>query len=138
MVDQTILKKRMIQINESLKMIELYLNKNFEEFIHDKIIQNVVEYNLFIIINQMVEIASHIVIDNGYGTVETMSDGFRVQNQRGLIPAEDMETYIRMVGFRNIISHQYISLSKEIVFDVAKNRLVDVKKFLIMLNENFV
>jgi len=36
---------------------------------------------------------------------------------------------INIVGFRNFITHDYGKLDYNIVYDVLKNRLVDLKKF---------
>ncbi|WP_094549501.1 type VII toxin-antitoxin system HepT family RNase toxin [Petroclostridium xylanilyticum] len=138
MVDQRILQRKIVQINESIQMIAGYAHLGYEQFITDKVVQNVVEYNLFIIINQMAEIANHIVVDNGYGTIEMLSDGFRILKQKGYISDSEAATYIKMVGFRNIIAHQYTSLDKKIVYDVMKNKLDDIKKFLVMLHDNFM
>lgn len=138
MVDERVLKKKINQINKSLEMITKYLNITYEEFLNNKIAQDVIEYNLFIIINQITEIANHIAVDNGYGSIETMSDGFRLLNKKGYISDKDMQTYTKMVGFRNVIAHQYTDLNKEIVFDVMKNRLNDIVNFIKMVDENFI
>ncbi len=138
LVDERILKRKIIQINESLQMITKYINISYKEFENDKVIQNVVEFNLFIIINQMAEIANHIIVDNDYGIIETLSDGFRVLKQKGYISESNMNNYIKMVGFRNIIAHQYVDLKKEIVFDVIKNKLKDIVEFVNMIDKEFI
>jgi uncharacterized protein YutE (UPF0331/DUF86 family) len=137
MVDISILRKKTTQITNSLRLIERYQDVSYADFTSDEVIQSVVEYQLFIIINQISDIANHIVVDNCYGSVESMSDGFKILKEKGFITEPDMNTYIKMVGFRNILAHQYIGLSKDIVYDVQKNGLKDIKKFLIMLDENF-
>lgn len=138
MVDQRILKKKIIQVNESMQMITGYLNFSYEEFINDKVAQNVIEYNLFIIINQIIDMANLIVVDNGYGSIEILSDGFTLLNKKGYISNKDLDTYVKMVGFRNIIAHQYIDLNKDIVYEVLKHKLNDLIKFIKMVDENFI
>ncbi len=138
MVDQQLLKRKINQIEKSLKMIEKYKDISYDNFINNEIVQSVVEYQLFTIINQMADIANHIVIDNGYGSVETMSDGFRILQKKEFIIEKHMDCYIKMVGFRNIIAHQYIDISKVIVYDILKNKLNDIKRFLLTIDENFI
>ena len=138
LVDERILKKKIIQINSSLQMITKYLDLSYDEYLSDNIAQNIVEYNLFIIINQIIDIANHIVVDNEYGTIETMSDGFILLNKNGFISKKDMDIYIKMVGFRNVIAHQYIDLNKAIAYDVMKNRLKDIVEFLKTVDKNFI
>jgi uncharacterized protein YutE (UPF0331/DUF86 family) len=138
MVDQRILKKKIIRINESMQIITGYLNLSYEEFMNDRIAQNVIEYNLFIIINQMIDMANHIVVDNGYGSIETLSDGFKLLNKKGYISNKDLDTYIKMVGFRNVIAHQYIDLNKDIVYEVLHHKLNDLIKFIKVMDEKFI
>lgn len=137
MVDQRLLAKKTAQIHTSLALIERYKGLSFEEFLRDEIAQSVVEYHLFIIINQMIDIANHLVADRQMGTVEYLSDGFKIFHQKGFIAAEEMDTYVKMTGFRNILAHQYSNLDKKIVFDAYQTKLPDFKKFLVMLEQYF-
>ena len=43
-----------------------------------------------------------------------------------------------MVGLRNILSHEYLKIDKMIIYDILKNNLVDIKKFIIFTHDNFV
>ena len=138
MVDEKILKKKLLQIGESEEMIFQYNEMSRENFLSDKVAQNVVEFNLFIIINLMADIANHICVDNGYGSIENMSDGFRHLNRQGYIDDDYVSRFIKMVGFRNIIAHQYISLNKDRVFDAIKEGLSDIKAFVEIVDRNFL
>lgn len=138
MVDEKILKKKLLQIKESLEMIFQYNEMSQESFLIDKIAQNVVEFNLFIIINQMTDIVNHICVDNGYGSIENMSDGFRILNSRGYIDDEHTLRFIKMVGFRNIIAHQYTSLKKDMVFNATREGISDIKAFIEIIDKNFL
>jgi len=81
--------------------------------------------------------ANHIAVDNNYGQIDTLSDGFKLLNKREYISNKELETYIKMVGFRNIIAHQYMDLNKEIVYDIMKNRLNDIMRFIKMIDKEF-
>ena len=54
------------------------------KFLKDDIIQDVVEYNLFIAINMMVDIATHIVVDNNMGNPKTLGEAFEILNKRNI------------------------------------------------------
>ena len=64
MVDVEVIKQRLNQLSTSINKIERFKEMSLEEFLKDDIIQDVVEYNLFIAINMMIDIATHIVVDN--------------------------------------------------------------------------
>lgn len=43
-----------------------------------------------------------------------------------------------MVGLRNILSHEYVNIDKEIVYKIMKNNINDIKKFMLKVKDNFM
>ena len=111
---------------------------NLEEFLNDDIIQDVLEYNLFIAINMMIDIATHIVVDNNMGNPETLGGAFSILNKEKYLSKDESKAYRNMVGLRNILSHEYVNIDKNIVYDILKNNLIDIKKFIIFVHDNFI
>ena len=138
MVNIELIKQRLNQLSISLNKIERFKNISLEEFLQDDIIQDVVEYNLFIAINMMIDIATHIVVDNNIGKPETLGEAFNILNKEKYLSDNETKTYRNMVGLRNILSHEYIKIDKKIIYDILQNNLIDIKKFIIFINDNFV
>jgi uncharacterized protein YutE (UPF0331/DUF86 family) len=107
---------------------------SLEGFLHDEIAQDVVEYNLFIAINMMI----NIVVDNGMGNPETLGDAFSILNKKKYLDDNETETYRKMTGLRNILAHEYLKVEKRIIHSILQNNLVDIKKFVIFVDENFI
>jgi len=138
MVDVEVIKQRLNQLSTSINKIERFKEVSLEEFLKDDIIQDVVEYNLFIAINMMIDIATHIVVDNNMGSPETLGEAFNILNKEKYLNDEETKIYRNMVGLRNILSHEYINIDKNIIYGILKNNLVDIKKFVIFVNDNFI
>jgi uncharacterized protein YutE (UPF0331/DUF86 family) len=138
MVDVEVIKQRLNQLSASLNKIERFKEISLEEFLEDDIIQDVVEYNLFIAINMMIDIATHIVVDNNMGSPETLGEAFNILNKEKYLNDEQTKVYRNMVGLRNILSHEYINIDKKIIYSILKNNLIDIKKFVIFVNDNFI
>lgn len=138
MVDVEVIKQRLNQLSTSLNKIERFKGISLEEFLQDDIIQDVVEYNLFIAINMMIDIATHIVVDNNMGNPETLGEAFCILNREKYLNDDEAKIYRNMVGLRNILSHEYLKIDKKIIYGVLKNNLVDIKKFIIFINDNFI
>lgn len=138
MVDVEVIKQRLNQLSTSINKIERFKEISLEEFLKDDIIQDVVEYNLFIAINMMIDIATHIVVDNNMGSPETLGEAFNILNKEKYLNDEETKVYRNMVGLRNILSHEYINIDKKIIYSILKNNLVDIKKFVIFVNDNFI
>jgi len=41
-----------------------------------------------------------------------------------------------MVGFRNIIVHDYEKIDYDILYDILKNKLKDIEEFLLEIKKN--
>lgn len=138
MVNIDVIKKRLNQLSTSLNKIERFKEISLEEFLQDDIIQDVVEYNLFIGINMMIDIATHIVVDNNMGNPETLGGAFDILNKQKYLSKDESKTYRNMVGLRNILSHEYVNIDKTMIYDILKNNLIDIKGFIIFVHDNFI
>lgn len=138
MVNIDVIKKRLNQLSTSLNKIERFKEISLKEFLQDDIIQDVVEYNLFIGINMMIDIATHIVVDNNMGNPETLGGAFDILNKQKYLSEDESKTYRNMVGLRNILSHEYVNIDKTMIYDILKNNLIDIKQFVIFVHDNFI
>lgn len=138
MVNQGVIKQRLNQLATSLNKIKRFEGLSLEEFLKDDIAQDVVEYNLFIAINMMIDIATHIVVDNNIGNPGTFGEAFIILNKEKYISDDETRIYRNMVGLRNILSHEYINIDKKIIYRILQNNLVDIEKFILLIHENFV
>lgn len=138
MVCLEVIKQRLNQLSASINKIERFKGISLEDFMQDDIVQDVVEYNLFIAINMMIDIATHIVVDNNIGNPETLGEAFSILNKEKYINDDETKIYRNMVGLRNILSHEYLKIDKRVIYDILKNNLVDIKKFIIIINDSLI
>jgi len=138
MVIEEVIKKRMQKLVQSLDKIARYKDFSYDEFLQDDIAQDIVEYNLFIAINMITDMATHIVVDNNIGNPDTMGEAFEILSKERYITVDEATTYKQMVGFRNILSHEYVKINKKVVYDIMKSNLNDFKKFILFVNDNFL
>lgn len=129
MVKRDILERKLCQIEKSLVKIKNYRLLAYDEFVGQPVARDVVEYNLFIIINCMIDIVNHIVADDGLGEVDSLSDGFCILADHGYWTKHQLVIFTRMVAFRNMIAHQYADISADVVYDILQHKLEDIGTF---------
>jgi uncharacterized protein YutE (UPF0331/DUF86 family) len=61
------------------------------------------------------------------GVVNWYSDIPNILAGQGLFDAELREKWLRMIGFRNILVHEYLEIDRNIVFDVLHRHLRDIE-----------
>nr|WP_264291997.1 DUF86 domain-containing protein [Anaerosalibacter bizertensis] len=72
------------------------------------------------------------------GNPETLGEAFSILNKDKYLNDDETKIYKNMVGLRNILSHEYINIDKKIIYNILKNNLIDIKKFVIFVNDNFI
>jgi len=60
----------------------------------------------------------------------TTSEAFYILEEEKIIKKRLTEELVKMVGFRNIMAHDYEKVDYNIVYDVLTNKLKDIEKFL--------
>jgi uncharacterized protein YutE (UPF0331/DUF86 family) len=71
---------------------------------------------------------NHVIADENLGVVTSYRDIPTILEEKGYIPVELRETWIAMIGFRNILVHDYTDIDQKLVYDALKNQLDDFQK----------
>lgn len=130
MVDQNIIKAKINHIEENLQRLKEKQNINLDEFKKNKDLQDIILHNLQLSIQGCIDIASHIISDQGWTVPDTLSGLFDVLLKQK-ITSEELNTSLKkMVGFRNIIIHEYQTIDLNKVYEILRNGLKDIYSFL--------
>jgi uncharacterized protein YutE (UPF0331/DUF86 family) len=101
------------------------------DFLNDTDRQDIVLFNLQMAIQNCVDMAAHIVSEEGFGVAGSVNEMFYMLEENGYLPAEITEKMVKAAGFRNLIAHEYGRLEMEQVFKTARNDIQDLGEFLV-------
>jgi uncharacterized protein YutE (UPF0331/DUF86 family) len=79
-------------------------------------------------IESITDMGNHVIADMELGVVNSYSDIPLILSQHGYLSDDLKETWIRMIGFRNTLVHEYIDIDRDIVYNVLQNNLQDIEK----------
>lgn len=130
MVDKNILVGRVERIEEHLRKIAAYRKMSLGEFLRDEKTQDIVEYNLFQIVNHFIDIIQHIVVDEEYGFPQTAYEAARILADKKILTAKDLGMFKSMIGFRNVIGHDYIGINKKTVYYILTAGEKEIRRVL--------
>jgi len=128
MVRAEVIRKRLNKLDEYLEILNDLKKYSLEDFISTPEYYGSVERFLQLAIETTVDIGNHIVADLGLGEVNWYSDIAAILEEKNFISVDLREKWIRMVGFRNILVHDYLEVDREIVYEVLHNRLGDIEE----------
>ena len=130
MVNPGIILKRVEQIEKHLERMRSFTSLSHEAFLDNSVAQDVVEYNLFQMVNHLINIFQHTVVDEGYGFPETAYEAAEILFKKGILSPEDVMLFKQMVGFRNVVGHDYINIDKEVVYQILTHGEKDIRALL--------
>ncbi len=130
MVDPEIILAKAGACNKHLRRIEQKVDSGIDRFLIDADMQDVVLFNRQMAIQNCLDMAAHIVSDQGLGVPGSSNEMFYMLEENRIIPRQIAEKMIKATGFRNLIAQEYARLDLETVFHIAKTNIPDLEKFI--------
>lgn len=131
MVNREVLFKRIEKTWEYLDFLyTIKTNCSIDEFKQNPMVYGSTERFLHLCIEAMLDIGTHIISDKNLGKIEYYSDVPKLLCRHGYLKKEQLDLFIRIIGFRNILVHEYLEVDLDIVFNVLENNLNDLENIL--------
>ena len=128
-MDKLVVEKKIESLRKYLLRVEQRCPDSLEVLLNDLDAQDVLVLNLSRAVQLCVDISLHILSSSEQPVPETMGQAFSELAAEGVISNELSEKMRKAVGFRNIAIHNYEEINWAIVYAIAKEKLIDFKKF---------
>ena len=129
MVDETLILRKLSELDEYYRQIKEYSKITIAQYSDDWKIQRIIERTLQMMIETCVDIASHIIADQGYRVPKSYSDTFKVLQEENIVSINLFSSLNKMAKFRNIVVHHYDSVDAEIIIGILKKDLKDFMSY---------
>ena len=137
MVNKSVVYKKISHVRHNLSRLREKNGISLENLKTDLDAQDIILHNLQLAIQGCIDIGAHILADQGWGVAGSVNETFYILQDMNVIPPELSEKMVAMVGFRNILVHEYETINFEIVHNIIGNRLTDIEKFLLAVVHHF-
>ena len=127
MVRPEVVRKRLNKLDEYLSILHDFEKYSFEEFSVNPERYGSAERFLHLAIETLIDLGNHVIAELELGTVNWYSDIPSILADSGHLESELKEKWLQMIGFRNVLVHEYLEIDRAIVFDVLRNRLGDIE-----------
>lgn len=124
-----IIKTKMKEIRESLKLIEENLPEDPEKFAAMGLVKDGIYKRVEFCIQNVLDICSIVNSDLELGIPSSEEDIVENLVKNGILSPELGERVKRMKGFRNILVHRYGGIDDEVAFESIRGGLADFRKF---------
>lgn len=130
MTNLTVIENRISAVKKYLKILERYKKYSAKEIEEDLDIRGAVERYLYLAIQATIDLAEAVISYKNLRKPSSMNETFHILNEEDIISPDLKTKMSKMVGFRNIIAHDYEDINYEIVFEILQKGLSDIKEFI--------
>ena len=130
MVDNDLILAKASSVKRHLRRIEEKRNIDLNIFLKDIDRQESILFNLQMAIQNCIDIAAHIISDEGFGVPGSTNEMFYLLEENGYLDRDITEKMVKAVGFRNLIVHEYEKIELGQVFEIALKDIKDLNEYL--------
>jgi uncharacterized protein YutE (UPF0331/DUF86 family) len=130
MSNATVIENKISTIQKTLKLLESYQKCTLKEIESDLTLKGAIERYLYVAVQATIDLAEAVIAYKGLRKPTTLKESFQILNENQLITSELSRTLSSMVGFRNIIEHNYEEVNLEILLSILKLHLKDIEEFI--------
>jgi uncharacterized protein YutE (UPF0331/DUF86 family) len=133
MVDKALILAKAGSVRKHINRIRAKGSTELSTFLGDIDCQEIVLFNLQMAIQNCIDIAAHIVSDEGFGIPGSTSELFYLLEENHYLDQAMTEKMIKTVGLRNLIVHEYGKIDLKRIFDAVHSNLQDFDDYLILI-----
>jgi len=126
----SVIENKISSVKKYLKLLERYKKYSKDEIVKNIDLRGAVERYLYLATQATIDLAEAVISFKEFRKPTTMTENFYILEEEGVIGRELAQNLVNMVGFRNIIAHDYEKIDYDIMYDVLINRLKDIEEFL--------
>ncbi|MGA1863793.1 MAG: type VII toxin-antitoxin system HepT family RNase toxin [bacterium] len=130
MVDRNIILAKAGSVKRHLNRVIEKCDTDLQTFLNDLDRQDSILFNLQMAIQNCIDIAAHIISEEGCGAPGSTNEMFYLLEERGYLDGSLTEKMVAAVGFRNLIVHEYGKVDLKQVFEVARKDIEDLNEYL--------
>ena len=135
MVDRELVLKRIDLLEKRMNYLKGIEKFDKQEYSNDQDIYFRYERALHLAIEAVIDLGNHLIADQNFRTPESNRDIFKVLFENKIINNNLYSNLKNMAGFRNILVHDYLTLDRELEYEIIKNSLGDFRKFMEIVAE---
>ena len=133
MVDKNLIVAKASSAKRHLKRVMEKRDTDLESFLEDIDRQESILFNLQMAIQNCIDIAAHIISDEGLGVPGSANEMLYLLEDSGYVGHGLTEKMVKAVGFRNLIVHEYGKIELKQVFKFVHTDIEDLSEYILSI-----
>lgn len=129
MVDPDVVVAKLGELHQRISRIEAHRPPDANALARDADAMDLVSFNLMLSVQVCLDIASHLIADEGWEPVTTLAKHFERLAEHGVLTETTAAAVAEAAGLRNIVAHVYAKADPDKIFLAATDGLDDLRNF---------
>ena len=129
MVDLDLVAAKLAEMADRVARVRRHRPASAEALAADPDALDLVSFNLMLAVPSCLDVASHLVADEGWPPARDLAGSFRRLHEHGVLDADTAAALGRAASLRNVVAHVYADVDPALVFRAATTGLDDLERF---------
>jgi uncharacterized protein YutE (UPF0331/DUF86 family) len=129
MVNADLVATKLAEPEERIERARLRCPATVDALERDRDALDIVAFNLMLAVQSCLDVASHIIADEGWPPATTLASAFASLRDHGVVRRETANALSRAAGLRNVVAHGYGGIDVTRLFAGATEGLRDLEAF---------
>jgi len=125
MVDVELISRKLSRLQGYVDELKASTDITWEKYRSDLRTKAFVERFLHLAIEEVIDIANHIVSFEQWREPSGYRDLLQVLSEKEIIPKNQLSRFQNMASFRNMLVHRYENIDEELVYGIFSKHLTD-------------
>ncbi|MEO0115205.1 MAG: DUF86 domain-containing protein [candidate division WOR-3 bacterium] len=128
-LDKKVIEARLRRLDRAVNKLKRFAKISRADYLANEDYQELVERNFQVAIQTCIDIANYLIAQENLSVPDEEENIFVTLSKSKIIPKALGERIKGMIGFRNILVHEYLGIDHNLVYDLLQNRLADFDNF---------
>jgi uncharacterized protein YutE (UPF0331/DUF86 family) len=129
MTDRDVVAAKLAELDDRLERVRTHRRASAAELSADRDASDLVAFNLMLAVQTCLDVASHIVADEGWPPAGSLAESFHRLAEHGVITAATDDALGRAASFRNVVAHGYGRVVADLLHAAATDGVRDLERF---------
>lgn len=129
MVDRNVVTARLAELADRIGYLRTRCPASADDLVTDRDTRDLVSFNLMLAVQTCLDLASHVIADEGWPPAVSLADSFHRLAEHRVISPTTARALARAAGLRNVVAHGYGRADFRLVHAGATSGLGDLETF---------
>ena len=129
MVDQNLVTAKLSELSERIQRIRQHRPETAAGYKEAPEVLDLVSFNLMLAVQLCLDVASHLIADEGWPPAPTLAEHFTRLREQGVLTRDTESALAKATGLRNVVAHTYAKVEPAKIHEAATRGLTDLERF---------